>query len=474
VSRVGGRDVEADGGTAAEQEKRCRALLEAHGLTVGQVFTDLDESGGKESRPSFDAMKERIERGQSGGVIVWKLSRFGRRVRHVLKDIAWIEEQGAAFVCVEPAIDTSNPYGRFMLTVFAALDELELENLAASWVRARSGAVENGIHGGPIIPAGYDRDPQTRRLVPNEHAPAIKAAFEARARGASWTEVAQVLTDAGVPAGRGKPEPWILKSTSKLLENRVYRGEARSGTFLNPKAHESLVSPGLWARVQARKRQKGSYATDRERPLLSGLIRCATCGGAMSLDTTTRNGRIFPFYRCKGSRCSERASIGASKAETYIVRTVLERAVFPPVVTRGERLEYQEALTVVDEATAALDEWWVTWEDSGMSMESAQKMAASLERGRDEAIAALNALPVQSDESVMDGWGEEAKAMFQKVTEGPFKASPELLEVYHLVPKDKQRAMLQRALESVSVRPGRGAVEERVNISIRPEFLSQD
>ena len=41
------------GRTAGEQEARCRAQLEADGLVAGEVYIDLDESGGKTSRPSF-------------------------------------------------------------------------------------------------------------------------------------------------------------------------------------------------------------------------------------------------------------------------------------------------------------------------------------------------------------------------------------------------------------------------------------
>src|SRR5437660_1299308 len=144
VSQVAGR--EGDSFISPQvQEARCRAYLEAHGFEAGGVFTDLDQSGGKASRPAFGRMKARGERRGSGGVVVYKLSRFGRRVRQVLADVAWIEEQGAAFLCIEPAVDTSTPSGRFILRVFAALDELELENIEASWEVAHEKHIERGV-----------------------------------------------------------------------------------------------------------------------------------------------------------------------------------------------------------------------------------------------------------------------------------------------------------------------------------------
>jgi len=46
-----------------DQEERCRALAKARGYKVGDVFTDLDVSGGKMKRPELDKAIARIEEG---------------------------------------------------------------------------------------------------------------------------------------------------------------------------------------------------------------------------------------------------------------------------------------------------------------------------------------------------------------------------------------------------------------------------
>src|SRR5206468_166999 len=58
-----------------EQEERCRALATARGYKVGDVFSDMDVSGGKMRRPELDRAIARIEEGVSGGIIVAKLDR---------------------------------------------------------------------------------------------------------------------------------------------------------------------------------------------------------------------------------------------------------------------------------------------------------------------------------------------------------------------------------------------------------------
>ena len=107
VSRVGDRNRESDSfQSPKQQEMRCRAQLRADGLKVGQVFTDLDESGAKASRPAFDDMLARIESGASGGVAVHDLSRFGRSTRNVLDGIDFIEERGGVFLSCAEKFDT--------------------------------------------------------------------------------------------------------------------------------------------------------------------------------------------------------------------------------------------------------------------------------------------------------------------------------------------------------------------------------
>jgi hypothetical protein len=127
VSRVGGREG-VSFQSPEQQEERCRAQLKADGLQVGEIFIDLDESGAKVSRPAFDKAMARIESGESGGVIVYDLSRFGRNTRHVLDGgVDFIESHDAAFITCAEKFDTSTATGRFVLTLFAALRELERE-----------------------------------------------------------------------------------------------------------------------------------------------------------------------------------------------------------------------------------------------------------------------------------------------------------------------------------------------------------
>ena len=257
VSRTNKRDVESEGETAAEQESRCRSQLAADGLTPGEVYVDLDESGGKTSRPAFDRMLASIEDGTHGGVIVRNLRRFGRSTAGVLGDgdegrprgVPWIEKQGAAFLSVEEKIDTSTAMGEFALTIFAALGSLELRQRREGWAEATRNAIDAGIHVG-ATPIGYLRDEKTRKLVPDpatrEH---VAEAFRMRIGGESIRKVHRYLAEHCTR----KDGTAMLRQTPAvraMLSNRIYLGEVRSGEHVHQGAHEPLVSAGRFHAAQ--------------------------------------------------------------------------------------------------------------------------------------------------------------------------------------------------------------------------------
>ena len=130
--------------------------VEGRRLETGEVFIDLDQSGAKASRPAFDRAMARVESGKSGGIIVYDLSRFGRSTRNVLDGVDFIESHGGAFTSCSEKLDTSTATGRFVLTVFAALREMEREQSKERWQVSQAKARARGVHIG-VARAGYRR-----------------------------------------------------------------------------------------------------------------------------------------------------------------------------------------------------------------------------------------------------------------------------------------------------------------------------
>lgn len=121
------------------------ALL-AHGVPEDRIYFD-QASGSGVKRPEFDSMMADARAGDI--IVVWKLDRLGRSVRQVLETFAELDRKGAAVrVLTQSGMDTTTPMGRLIVTIMAAVAEMERDLIRE---RTRAGllsAKERGRIGG--------------------------------------------------------------------------------------------------------------------------------------------------------------------------------------------------------------------------------------------------------------------------------------------------------------------------------------
>lgn len=95
-------------------------------LDVEKVFIDK-ASGSNNNRPELIKMINFARDGDT--IIVESISRFARNTKHFLNLISMLNEKNVAFVSKKEAIDTKSKAGKFMMTVFAAVAEMEHDYL---------------------------------------------------------------------------------------------------------------------------------------------------------------------------------------------------------------------------------------------------------------------------------------------------------------------------------------------------------
>lgn len=109
---------------STQEQNTIRQEVLMKSLGVDEIYIDR-MSGKNVNRPELQKMMEYVRKGDT--VIVESISRFARNTRDLLELVEKLTAKGVEFVSRKEAIDTTTPTGKFMLTVFGAVAELERE-----------------------------------------------------------------------------------------------------------------------------------------------------------------------------------------------------------------------------------------------------------------------------------------------------------------------------------------------------------
>jgi site-specific DNA recombinase len=321
----------------AIQRETIERLAAAKGVELGDVIEEIDVSGGKRvGERELGRLVERVERGESSGVIVWNFKRFSRNMLDAVETTTRIRDAGGRLIAED--FDSAQPMGKAMLGLLAGLAEEELDARREGWRQARKRSVERGVPNGRA-PLGYRKLKDGRLEVVEPEAKIVRKVFEQRAAGIAFSQIARE---------RG----WSHSTARQILSNVAYRGVARSGEFVKEDAHPEIIGRELWDAAQAGRKHQGPPPgeTTRDR-LLLGLARCAGCGKTLKVVRRKRaDGSFVVSYFCKDASsesCPDRAFVHADKLDAFVTAWFEEALTTAPrmidVVSAGRELEQAQS-----------------------------------------------------------------------------------------------------------------------------------
>ena len=129
--------------TTHQDEALQQDALEKAG--VDRIFVDT-ASGATESRPALDELLGQLRPGDT--VVVWRLDRLGRSLRHLIDVVGDLDRRGVALRSLRESLDTSTPGGRLVFHVFGALAEFERDLIRERTTAGLEAARARGRHGG--------------------------------------------------------------------------------------------------------------------------------------------------------------------------------------------------------------------------------------------------------------------------------------------------------------------------------------
>jgi DNA invertase Pin-like site-specific DNA recombinase len=119
--------------------------LKKAGVSSKNIYTDKI-TGTKSERPGFDAALSHLREGDT--LVVWRLDRLGRSLKHLIEAVTALKQQGIAFQSITENIDTSSATGQLVFHLFGALAEFERHLITERTMAGLDAARARGRKGG--------------------------------------------------------------------------------------------------------------------------------------------------------------------------------------------------------------------------------------------------------------------------------------------------------------------------------------
>jgi site-specific DNA recombinase len=263
---------------------------------VRERYDDGGFSGGTLERPALKQLLNDIENGLIDVIVVYKIDRLSRSLMDFARLVEVFDRNNVTFVSVTQSFNTTTSMGRLTLNILLSFAQFEREVIGERIRDKVAASRKRGMWMGGSVPFGYDV--RERKLVVNsDEAATVRRIFERFVELGSATALARELRRDGI---RNKQGTLIDKGyLYRLLNNRVFRGEAVHKGNIYAGEHEAIISDELWDQVhsimQESPRKRAIGTRTQESALLKGLIFSET-GAAMTPTSTKKGARRYRYY----------------------------------------------------------------------------------------------------------------------------------------------------------------------------------
>ena len=336
-------DRQVEDGTIESQLASLHAYVNEEGyeLDADLVFTDDGFSGATLARPGLDALRDQAMMGMINYILVLTPDRFARNHAHQLVLIEEFKRLGVEILFINRPI-AQTPEDQLLLQMQGVIAEFEREKIIERSRRgklhkAKQGCVSvlSGAPYGYVYMAAGDRHEARYEIHPRE-ADVVRRVFQLYVNeGLSIGAIAKALTADHIPTRRGAPQ-WERSVVWGMLRNPAYTGQAayrktqsvsrkrptklaNDHGFYPKHVHSSsrqrpredwliisvprIISPRLFERAARQLELNKKHAprnTKRYQYLLSGLLRCQSCGYSIYGKPASNSKYKRLYYRCMG------------------------------------------------------------------------------------------------------------------------------------------------------------------------------
>ena len=353
------------------QRESCEAYVvsqRAEGWSlVSDRYDDGGFSGGSLERPALKRLLADVKTAKIDVIIVYKIDRLSRSMLDFLNLVELFERHGVTFVSVTQSFNTKDAMGRMALNILVTFAQFERE-LIGERIRDKVAASrKRGKWMGGWTPLGYEVHDR-KLLIHEADAERVRAIFRRFVQLKSATRLARELVAANERTRYGHLlDKGVLY---KILNNRVYLGEAVHKGTSYPGEHQPIIDRKLWDQVHTilkeSPRKRAGNARAQTPALLKGLL-FGPDGAAMSPTHTRKSGRLYRYYISQTAMKQGRSDCPvklapAAEIERIVIDHVRLLLQTPEVIIqtwralRKQRVEVSEA--EVRNSLVGFDELW--------------------------------------------------------------------------------------------------------------------
>ena len=215
--RVSSEIQKEKGNSIKSQINSIKNYCNSDDMELVEIFRDEGISGLKSSRDGLNRMMDRINKGDVDVVMVYNLSRLGRKLVDVVKWISSLEKKGVEFHSIKEGFG-DGVVGKLILNILGSINEFEVSVLGeriSDVKQYKKSKME--VYGGRIC-YGWNRVDDKLIINPSEYKN-LELMMDLRDSGWSYHRISKYMNDQGILSKEGCQ--WYGNSVRSVLLNRV-------------------------------------------------------------------------------------------------------------------------------------------------------------------------------------------------------------------------------------------------------------
>jgi site-specific DNA recombinase len=310
----------------ADQFAEARRWAERQGHSVVAEFSDAGISGTKsrKKRPGLAAMLDAIEASKGrafAAVVVTDQDRLSRSFMGGLNLIYGDLANHGVRLLDLTGFDSGSDMSEMMAAMKSAVAAQYIKSIMKKSRVGLDARARGGFHTGGTV-YGYKTSPEENPIDPAKprklveidetQAPIVRRIYAMAERGCGYREIVHALNRDGIAPPRGGADGWGHAMVRKILHNPRYAGtwtwgstkvvhkrdsvekeETPDAAIVREMPHLAIIEPARWRRVQkmlgARNRRGAKPYANVPPVLVSGILRCSSCGGAFTSQGVKRS-----------------------------------------------------------------------------------------------------------------------------------------------------------------------------------------